>query len=388
MEILVISHKYPPSIGGMQKHCFELVQNLKRSNTVHEVIFTKGSKFGFLVRSSFRAKRLLKKYPNIDLIYANDGLMAFFLTPLFWRTKVPIVVTAHGLDVVFPLQFYQKWLYKYFNKARGIIAVSDGTTKELLDRKVQAKKVFTVRNGFDPSENSIEASPSFLEERLGVSLEGKKVLVSIGRSVKRKGFSWMVDQVLPSLGREVIYIVIGPKLDDHRRINWMKKYLPNWLFRSLVLLVGIPLDEIVLQEKIKERGYHERVFHLSGLSNDEVTAVLKTADLYVMPNLSVPGDYEGFGLVALEAVTAGLLCVAAEIDGIPSAIQHDSNGILLPSGDHQDWIDKVSSLLDDDQRRNELASRYKANAVTSCLSWTEMADEYEKVFQQIVEEDK
>ena len=300
-------------------------------------------------------------------------------------TKVPIVITAHGLDVVFPLGFYQRWLYKYFNRAKGIVAVSDGTTKELLDRKVASDKVFTIRNGFDPTENNIEADPASLEKKLGISLEGKKLLVSIGRSVKRKGFSWMVDQVLPRLGKEVIYIVIGPKLDDYRRINWMKKYLPNWLFKSLVLLIGIPLDEIVLQDKIKARGFERKVFHLSGLSNEEVTTILKTADLYVMPNLSVPGDYEGFGLVALEAVTAGLLCIASEIDGIPSAIQHNVNGILLPSGNDDVWVKEVSAFLQDDGRRNELASRYKANAITSCLSWTQMAEEYEKVFQEIVE---
>ncbi len=384
MKILVISHKYPPSIGGMQKQCYELVQGLQRNHEVVKLIYGSGSKFGFLLRSAFGARKLLKQHQDIDLIYANDGLMAFFLTPLFWMTKVPIAVTAHGLDVVFPLGLYQWWVPRYFNKAKAMIAVSEGTTRELLARRVEQDRVFTIRNGFDPNEVKEGADRPFLEHKCGVSLKGKKIIVSIGRSVKRKGFSWFIANVLPHLGEDVVYVIIGPKLGDYGKVNRMRKYLPASLFNTMVLLEGIPLDEITVQEKIKALGFEDRVFHLSDLTNEEVMTALKTADLYAMPNLSVPGDYEGFGLVALEAVTAGLVCVAANIDGIPSAIQDGENGILLPSGAVEQWIDEIKGLLSDHERRNELASQFKTNATTQCLSWREMAEAYEEVFQKVV----
>ncbi len=387
MEILVISHKYPPSIGGMQKQCFELVKGLKRNNKVHHLIHEHGSsKLGFLLFVSFRARRILKRYPNIDLVYANDGLMAFFLTPLFWMTKKPITVTIHGLDVVFPLKFYQKWVRKYLNRSAAVIAVSDGTTSEIKKRGVEEHRVFTVKNGFDPDFKPLEFDKQFkrsLAEKLGANFEGKKILVSIGRSVKRKGFSWMVNEIMPQL-EDAIYIIIGPTLGDYNKVRRMEKMLPESLFRTLVLLDGIPLDEIAVHEKIEKLDLGDRVFHVSDLNNEEVAQTLMLADLFVMPNLAVDGDYEGFGLVALEAVMSGTLSIASKVDGIPSAITGDKNGVLLEPGNADQWLATIKDLLSDDSKRLALADQYRNYTIENASSWEHMATEYEQVFQKIL----
>lgn len=385
MEILVISHKYPPSIGGMQKQCYELVKGLKQNNTVHELIHAHGtSKLGFLLTVSFKAKRILKQYPNIDLIYANDGLMAFFLTPLFWMTHKPVAITIHGLDVVFPLRFYQKWVRKYLNRSAAVIAVSDGTTEEIKKRGVDPERIFTVKNGFDPDFKPLQPDTDFKEllaRKLGADFEGKKILVSIGRSVRRKGFSWMVSEIIPQL-EDVVYIIIGPTLGNYDKVRRMEKWLPGALFNTLVLLEGMPLDEITVHEKIEALQLKNRVFHVSDLTNDEVAQTLMLADLFVMPNLPVAGDYEGFGLVALEAVMSGTLSVAARVDGIPSAITADKNGILLEPGDKDQWTDTIKALLTDDSNRLALAEKYRDYTIENASSWQHMATEYEQVFQK------
>lgn len=387
MEILVISHKYPPSIGGMQKQCFELVKGLKKNNKVHHLIHEHGSsKLGFLLFVSFRARSILKRYPNIDLVYANDGLMAFFLTPLFWMTKKPITVTIHGLDVVFPLGFYQKWIRKYLNKSAAVIAVSDGTTEEIKKREVASERVFTVKNGFDPDFKPLEPNTAYknqLAKKLGVDFADKKILVSIGRSVKRKGFSWMVSEIMPQL-EDVFYIIIGPTLGDYDAVRRTEKLLPRSLFNTLVLLDGKPLDEITVHEKIEELNLGDRIFHVSDLSNDEVVQTLMLADLFVMPNLSVPGDYEGFGLVALEAVMSGTLSIASRVDGIPSAITEDKNGVLLEPGHVDQWLSTIKDLLADDAKRLALAEQYQNYTIENASSWENMAMEYEQVFQKIL----
>ncbi len=387
MEILVVSHKYPPSIGGMQKQCFELVKGLKKNNKVHHLIHEHGtSKLGFLLLVSFRARNILKRYPNIDLVYANDGLMAFFLTPLFWMTKKPITVTIHGLDVVFPLGFYQKWVRKYLNKSAAVIAVSDGTTEEIRKRAIEEKRIFTVKNGFDPDFKPLEVDTGYkaqLAQKLGVDFEGKKVLVSIGRSVKRKGFSWMVSKIIPQL-EDVIYIIIGPTLGDYDTVRRTEKLLPGALWNTLVLLDGKPLDEITVHEKIEELHLGDRVFHVSDLDNDEVAQTLMLADLFVMPNLSVPGDFEGFGLVALEAVMSGTLSIASRTDGIPSAITEDKNGILLEPGNEGQWLSTIRELLADDSKRLDLAEQFRNYTIENASSWEHMAMEYEEVFQKIL----
>ncbi|MDR1601380.1 MAG: glycosyltransferase [Tannerella sp.] len=53
-------------------------------------------------------------------------------------------------------------------------------------------------------------------------------------------------------------------------------------------------------------------------------------DAFLMPNIPVEGDMEGFGLVCLEASACGTLVFAADIDGIPDAVRNGKNGFLLP----------------------------------------------------------
>lgn len=373
----------------MQKQCFELVEGLKRNNKVHQLIHEHGtSKLLFLLFVSFRARRVLKKHPTIDLVYANDGLMAFFLTPLFWMTKKPISITIHGLDVVFPLKFYQRWVRKYLNRSKAVIAVSEGTTQEILSRDIEVSRVFTVKNGFDPDFKPLTRDEKFksqLSQKLGVSFEGKKVLVSIGRSVKRKGFSWMVKEIIPKLD-DVIYIIIGPTLGDYDKVKRNQRILPKSLFQTLVLLEGIPMDEITVQEQIAELQLQDRVFHVSDLSNEEVAQTLMLADLFVMPNLSVEGDYEGFGLVALEAVMSGTLSIASRVDGIPSAITENKNGILLEPGAVESWLSTIREMLSDDSKRVALAEQFRAYTIENASSWEQMATDYEAVFQQILKD--
>jgi len=387
MEILTISHKYPPSIGGMQKQCFELVENLKKRHTIHELIYRgKGSNITFLLTAAWKARSILKREKAIQFVYANDGLMAFFLTPLFWFSKVKMVSTLHGLDVVFPLGFYQSWIKKYLNRCKALIAVSDATAQELISRGVQKEIVFTVRNGFDPTPLLLkgDGSKEEITKRLGIPLENKRVIVSIGRSVKRKGFSWFIENVLPNLPGDIIYIIIGPSLGKYKKITRLKKFLPAPLFRILVLLNGIPLDEIKVHQLIKEQNLDHRVFHLSGLKTDKVNEILGVSDLFVMPNIKVDGDYEGFGLVALEAIMAGTLSIASNTDGIPSAIQNGKNGFLLPPGSGEAWSKKITQLLEDNGYLKNKSIEFREYTIKNCLSWEKMALKYEEIFKNVV----
>ncbi len=388
MEFLVVSHKYPPSIGGMQKQCFELVEGLRVKHHLHELIYRgRGSNIAFLFAAAWRALRILRKERNIQFVYANDGLMAFFLTPVQWFSKVPLIATIHGLDVVFPLNLYQKWLKRYLNRYRALIAVSDATAKELKTRGIRKDIVHMVRNGFDPksTKDNEWVENSDLSKLTGVDAGGKRVIVSIGRSVKRKGFSWFIENVFMDLPEDVIYIIIGPTLGDYRKVTRMKKWLPQSIFKTLVLLNGTPLDEIRVHKLVRTLKLEKRVFHLSSLANNEVREILERADLFVMPNIKVEGDYEGFGLVALEAVMSGTLCIASDTDGIPSAIQNDRNGLLLTPSAAPEWISRIRELLEDPDMLKNKSEEFREYTLKNCLTWDKMVMEYEQIFEKVTQ---
>lgn len=384
-EILVISHKYPPSIGGMQKHCYELVEGLGGKLKIHRLIQTKGiSKLWFFLTVVGKAKKMLKANSDISMIYVNDGLMAFVLTRLMRRTKVPMVATIHGLDVVFPMGFYQRWVKSTLSSYSAIIAVSKATKEECVSRGIPSEKVFMVKNGYSPPAPR-KADLSIIKQKLqseyNLDAEGKQIIISIGRGVRRKGFSWFIRSVMTKLPEKVCYLIIGPETNT-KPLKRLKSLLPQKLFNKIVLFAGLAVDEIEIERAIRELNLGHRVQRVSNLTNDQLTALIQLADLSVMPNLPVKGDFEGFGLVALEASSNGTLLVGAGIEGITTAIEDGVNGILLPSQETEIWVRKVTALLSDEARLKSLSEEFQRNTLSHSFSWEQMVQEYYDIFVQ------
>ncbi|MEP0936282.1 MAG: glycosyltransferase family 4 protein [Cyclobacteriaceae bacterium] len=375
----------------MQKHCYELVEGISKKTKVHRLIQTEGvSKVWFFLTVVAKARRILKANSNISLIYVNDGLMAFVLSKLLKHTRIPMIATIHGLDVVFPMKFYQNWVRNKLSKYAGIIAVSEATKKECLQRGLNRERVFMVKNGFEP-ETIEKRDLSHIREKLksgyGVSLEDKKVIVSIGRGVKRKGFSWFIRNVVKDLPENVYYLMVGPGANT-KQIRFLRTVLPASLFEKIVLFAGLAVDDVEIEAAIKELCLEDRVKRISGLKYSELIDLVRSADISVMPNLSVKGDFEGFGLVALEAVSNGTLCIAAGIEGITTAIEDGKNGVLLESGNPTVWKNKIEHFFNKPDELIALSDEYQKYNLEHSFSWGKMVDAYYDIFVKIADQKK
>ncbi|MEQ8683768.1 MAG: glycosyltransferase family 4 protein [Imperialibacter sp.] len=384
-EVLVVTHKYPPSIGGMQKQSYELIKNLQSYTIVHKIIFS-GKYPKALFFFSVVPWCLFKVWanPRIAVIHANDGLMALFLTPLLWLTGKKLAATVHGLDVIFKSTLYQFWLRKYLSKFTWTIAVSDQTRLECIKAGIPSARALYIPNGFEPlpSPQKNEAIYSLFRERCGEAVDNKSLIVSIGRPIKRKGFVWFIKNVLPQIQAPVLYVIVGPREKNIGLILWLSKVLPASVFTKLAHLFGFGLEALELDKLMKESDYRDKVLFTGKLPQTELDQVLLYADLFVMPNLHVDGDYEGFGLVALEAAVSGLVCLAARVDGIPSAVKDKFNGLLLPSGDADTWGITVNKLLSDKEALKDLGRLFKNNTEKKMFTWDSMAQAYFKLFQE------
>ncbi len=375
MEILVVSHKYPPSIGGMQKHCFELVSGLQKRHKVHTIV-SSGGKLVFFLTAFAKVKDYLKKHPEIEIIYLNDGLMAFVLSKLLKKRWRPIVMTAHGLDVVFPLGFFQRWVRKNMSKLDGVIAVSKGTLDECINRGIPADKVYLSPNAIEEPQSTELVSEQHL-------VEGE-YLISIGRSVTRKGYSWFIENVLPKIREDLKYVLVGPGLSNPGLWRFLQKLLPTKLFDLICIFAGVPIDELKIHDLLKTRNLQDRVIRLRGIDDDQLKSLIKHSKMFVLPNISVKGDYEGFGLVNLEAIFNGTVVLAANIDGIPSAIIDQKNGFLVASGDANGWVNQIEEILNDpDLEEKKMAF---LNYTKDNFNLERMVSDYEKIFQSIIDQ--
>ncbi len=385
MEILFITHKYPPSIGGMEKQSFELINGVKKYHTVHTLIYdNKTSKIKFLLSIPRRVKKILKENPGISIIHLNDGLLALFSLAIKRFSKRPLLVTLHGLDVVFPNKIFQKWVMEKFQILDGVIAVSQATALECLKRGFDPKKVFVVRNGVDTDLSNVYRKFGFrseLEKKIGISLGDKKILVSVGRSVRRKGFSWFVNRVLPNLDKDVVYLIIGPTNPHIRKIHFLLSILPSKFAHQISLAFGLGVDEIEINRALKKSHINGRAFYLGKLPFEDMVQVLKHSDLFIMPNIQVTGDAEGFGLVALEASICGLPVLASAIEGITCAVIDGENGFLVPPEQEEVWIDKIQSLLSDTESLKVFGEAAKHYTISN-YKWERMVGGYISVFKK------
>jgi len=364
MKILYLTRKYPPIKGGMEKINFYLSLNLRKLADVELVSWGKSQKwlpfflFFFFLKSSYV---LLAK--KIDIIHLGDGL----LSPLGLLLKkvfhVPVTVTVHGLDITWKFPFYQILVRGCLRSLNRIICVSLHTRKECLQRGILKERLLTIPNGVDVSEFYLDKDKDELRRVLSkeykIGFEDKKILLSVGRLVERKGFDWFIDQVFPGilrLRKDVIYLVAG----RGRLIN-------------------------KLQRKVEEIGLRGKVFLLGQVKDETLRVLYNVSDLLIMPNIPVREDVEGFGLVALEASSAGLPVVAAKLEGIQDAVKDGKNGFLIKPYDIQGFVSVIMTLLKDGKRKEEIG-RNAREFTRKNYSWEEIAGKYYQEFKKVIKE--
>lgn len=386
MEILFVSHKYPPATGGMEKQSFELINGMQQYLTVHRIVYEGlGSRINFFLQLNRRIKQICKENPEIKVIHFNDGLMAAFCLLHRGYDQLKKVVTVHGLDVVYPNFFYQRFILPAFNRLDLIIAVSRATADACIDRGLTKDRIVVINNGVDtqvPSAASRTEVEELMETKYQLHIRKRRLLVVMGRPVKRKGFSWFIQNVLPELHEDFLLLVIGPVSKKSRGSRFFQ-ILPAFIKTPVELFLGAPSDEKPMEKLIGQPGIRNKVFRMGKLPSDEITSILSVADAFLMPNIPVSGDMEGFGLVCLEAVMCGANVYAAASGGITDAIIPGENGNLLPPADHKGWIEAINH----DLKPREMNSQHISRAIAYTrehYSWEKMVNEYVMYFQKLV----
>lgn len=372
----------------MEKQSFELTDRVAKNHIVHlHAYIGEGSKLKWFRSLKKNIKIILKDHPNIDLIHLNDGLMAAACLWLKNYTSIPIIATYHGLDITFPSWIFQKIIVKKMHRLDGAICVSGATAKACLERGFDKAKVFTVLNGVDHDLADIPIDPEFksrVENDLNLSFKGKKIVLTMGRAVKRKGFSWFLKSVVPLLDDNILFFMVGPLNKKPSLMERLVNVLPHFLGGKLQLMFGMATDVKAITSALENPTTAKRVFHLGKVSFKDLMQYLSLADIFVMPNVKVKGDAEGFGLVALEASLRGAPVLAAGIEGITDAVRDGKNGIQLPSGDAKIWSQTLNTLTKDEERLERM-SKAAIKTTLEDYGWDKMVSEYEEVFTKILE---
>jgi len=340
--------------GGMEKVAYELYKHLSEITDVELVKWGGSNKWLPIILPYFFLKScwiLLTK--KIDIIYLQDGLLAPLGSILKKISGKKAVITIHGLDVTYKNKFYQFLIPKCISKMDKVICISHATKQECTKRGITEEKITIVPDGisdeFYLSEDKNELR-SKLENKFKVSLINKKILLSVGRLVERKGFHWFSESVIPILlekRNDFVYLIVGD---------------------------GIYREKI--KEIITKNNLEDHVFMLGKVDDETIKLLYNSADIFIMPNIQVEGDMEGFGIVALEAASCGVPVVASRLEGIKDAIKNEKNGFLVEAYNVDGFCDLILKLIEVEEKifgdvRSFVLENYK---------WEVISKKYFKLF--------
>ena len=250
-------------------------------------------------------------------------------------------------------KLYQAYLRLFLRKcADEYICISRGTQENFEKWGIEGSKIITPGINIGEQKNIIKDKDAFYS-KYNIPSENI-VLITVGRLVKRKGVAWFVENVMTQLkGLPITYLVIG---EGNEREN---------------------------NEKIiSESELDTQVKLLGRVSDEALEQCYANAHVFVMPNISVENDIEGFGIVAVEASLAGLIVLASGIEGIRDAISDGNNGYLLPSEDAECYKRKVIDIINNWDSYEKNIESFREYTMTH-YSWDMICKKYVEVLQEM-----
>jgi len=344
MRVLFVTRKYPPKIGGMESLSHSLLTGFPEPKGVITLGRSQAHLVWFLPYVICRVALTAHRY---DIIHLGDAMLsvAGFLPRLFGKR---VAVSVHGLDMTFAPRLYQAYL-RLFLRADAIIANSASTQRIAEGRGLA--RVCAIPIGVPARYFAISRAAN-RDAELERRRAGRVALLTVGRLVPRKGAAWFVRNVLPRLP-SVLYVVVG---------------------------VGPEHDEIV--RAAAEVSVSDRVWLVGSVSDARLLDILGTSDVFVMPNIAVPGNVEGFGIVAIEASASGLPVVASRLEGIPDAIADGKNGTLVAPKDADAFVAALQGLVESASERAEQGARGRAYTEQN-YSWPQIIQQYVALFARL-----
>lgn len=358
LDVLLVSRKFPPSTGGMEEFSYQMYHHLSsREDAAVRKVTWGGSNiwlpvvlplFAMLV-----AFHIVRRRP--DVLYCTDGLLSPLAAVFRAVFRVPTAVTVYGLDITFDNWLYQHLVPPTFSMNDRLLCISDAAKAAAIDVGVPEDTLTVVPGGIDPEsyymEHLEEADVTSVLEAYSVpasSLDGT-LLLSVGRLVRRKGFQWFADKVVPDLDESYTYVICGD---------------------------GAMQEEI--EAAIERHGLEKQVFPLGTVTGRPLKVLYNAADALIMPNIRVPGDMEGFGLVATEASSCGTPVVAADMEGMKDSVIDGKTGVRVEPESAKAFIRGIRNVTSGEWVREEVRS-FTAEA----FSWEQRAAEYRAVFASI-----
>jgi glycosyltransferase involved in cell wall biosynthesis len=292
---------------------------------------------------------------RIAIVQACDFYANVFALPGAALARVPVRIGARR-DLVLPTRTaaqhrLQRWSYRC---AHRVVANSQAAGAQLVSEGVPESRVTVIPNGIDLSRF---AEPHKAPRASDPRTSGPSDPRTSGPSAPRTITS--VANLRPEKGHDVLLAAAAQVCREH----------PNVRFQ----LAGDGPMRPQLEQQARDLGIGPNVAFLG--HREDVPELLAHSDLFVLPSRT-----EAFPNGLVEAMAAGLPCIASSVGGILELLQHDTNGLLVPVGDAASMAAAISALLRDPVRADSLGVAAR-QTIESRYSFDRMIEAFERLYR-------
>ena len=423
MNILIVSHEYPPIGGGGANACMNLAKEYSEAgNTITIVtVFFPGEKeyeekdgikiirvkskrahmehCGFMemldyLKKAFPVVKKLAKEEKFDICQVFFGIPS---GPLGYYLKrkyhIPYVIRFGGGDIP---GFQDRFAFVYkaigpaikllWKNADALVANSLGL-KNLAKDFYDKKEVLIIPNGASvrafsgqdagvvrektDQRNNGQSDGSYAEQYGGNSEKSNACrLLFVSRLIERKG----LQDILPQLKEVIEKCKAANCVNAVHDSNNVDKTCNGCCGINVTLdIVGDGPYREVLEAMVKELGISESVIFHGQKSKEQLPAYYSDADVFLFPSRK-----EGMPNAVLEAMSYGLPIIMTPCQGSDELI--DGNGFVTKA---QGFGEKIEQLALDPETREKMGSR-SMQLIEEVFSWHSTADKYLKLFSEIV----
>jgi len=380
VRALVISWEYPPVIeGGLGRHVRKLSEHLADDGVEVHVLTRGGGRlpaeeerhgvvvhrvrepqfpmeldaFVRWVKSMNRDMRALglelAERFEFDVVHSHDWLVAGAAEAVACKSGVPWLVTVHATE----FGRHQGWVHKHpqsyihaaerrmVRRATHLITCSRYMRSHVAGVfGVPAADITAIPNGIDPSDLEPLEATDLDRLRARFADPEQRLVLLVGRLVYEKGFHLALDALAPVIKRfgDVRFVV-----------------------------AGTGTAEAELKRQARRLRLTRYGTFLGWVGDDMLHSLYRVADLCVVPSI-----YEPFGLVALEAMASGCLCVVADTGGLREVVPGDGTvGLRFRSRDSDALGAILEQVLNDDEARAQLVAEAREHVLR--FDWHEVA---------------
>ena len=352
-KILVITNDFGPRTGGIETFVIGLLERIKGQEVI---VFTSAQgntaeydqkwfkEFGIQVirdRSKIllpsmrvvkRAKEIVRLH-NIEVIVFGAAAPLALMAPALRKSGVKrIIALTHGHEVwwakIFPFNLAMKRIGSGVDHLTYLGEFTRNAIAQSLTKK-SADAMVKIAPGIDTAH--FIPQPDAMHKRITLGLENKKIIISVGRLVHRKGQDKLIE-AMPQILQKV----------------------PN----AHLLLVGEGPYRSHLEKLANKLSMNHNITFAGRILYNNLPSYLSAAVLFAMPSRSrfFGLEVEGLGIVYLEASACGIPVVAGKSGGAPDAVIEGVTGLCVDGTDINQIANAVIDICGDAKRASNMGA--------------------------------